>query len=68
MKNIHLIDGEPCFTLRAKDKAALHTLQYYFGQCARLGSPQTHLEEINLLTEAFAAWADDHPYYMKVPD
>lgn len=61
-------EGEPCFVLRAKDKATRQTLTRYWQVCRLLGSSQEHLDAIDAQRRRIDAWQREHPDRMKVPD
>ena len=60
--------GEPVFVLRARDLTALEMLRAYVQMCEHAGSPQSHLDAIGEVREAFSTWRAEHADEVKVPD
>jgi hypothetical protein len=61
-------DDEPIFILRARDVAAVRTLESYRSEAEAAGSPPDHLQAVQLRVEQFRKFSSEHPDRMKKPD
>jgi len=62
-----ILEDEPTFLFRARDKWALLALRYYRELCVADGCNDYHIEGISQMMDKFAAFADRYPWRMKQP-
>lgn len=60
--------GEPTFTIRAKDLLALETLHTYLKSAISLKCSPEFITEIGTLWQEFYDWKLANPDKMKIPD
>lgn len=60
--------GEPVFVLRAKDAAAIDTLEAYRQAAGGIGAQQAHLDAVNEVIRTFRAWQAENEDRVRVPD
>ena len=63
----YIPDDEPVFLLRARDLTAMSLLEHYRHGCAQVGSPQSHIDAIDDIREAFGRFRREQPHRLKVP-
>lgn len=61
-------DDEPVFILRARDVAAVPTLESYLGLVRAAGSPQEHMDAVRKRIYQFIKFKEEHPDRMRTPD
>jgi hypothetical protein len=63
-----VVPNDEWIVFRAKDLAVPAVLLAYYDECARRGSPESHLKGVMDLYERVDRWQMGHPDQCKVPD
>lgn len=61
-----MLEGEPCFLIRAQDKVSIKALEQYH-QLA-FEAHGENLKEVREVRDRFREWQEQHPQRVKVPD
>lgn len=61
-------EDEPVVVFRAQDQMLIGLLDHYYVMCSEAGSPQRHLNAIQLARYQVAGWQDCHGNHTKVPE
>ena len=60
-------EDEPVIVFRARDMAVPPLLDWYFGYCEELGSPERHLDLVNATYWTMKKWQEANPDKVRVP-
>jgi hypothetical protein len=61
-----MLDGEPCFLIRAQDKISLQALEHYYDLA--FNAQGKNLSRVREVKDRFRQWQKENPKKVKVPD
>lgn len=61
-------NGEPTFTIRAKDIASMAALFHYKEECRRIGCENEFINDIERIIDEFLLWRKHNKIELKRPD